>query len=67
METFTITVKEVLERKVEVEAENIHSATVKAQYQYENKEIVLNTEDAINLIISGRDKEGESSELDISI
>ncbi|MGP5057592.1 DpnD/PcfM family protein [Psychrobacter celer] len=67
METFTITVKEVLERKVEIEAENIHSATVKAQYQYENKEIVLNTEDAINLIISGRDKEGESSELDISI
>ena len=45
MKTYIITVKEILERQIPIEAESRLSARLRILEQYENEEIVLDSSD----------------------
>lgn len=42
---FTVNIREILEREVEIEAENLQEAHAKAEQQYRDEKIVLNEAD----------------------
>lgn len=51
MKKFNIEIEEVLQRAVEVEAENKENAIRLAEEKYRNEEIVLDSEDLKSIII----------------
>ncbi|WP_339343399.1 DpnD/PcfM family protein [uncultured Psychrobacter sp.] len=45
MKKFTITIKEVMEREIEVEAEDLDTAINNVRTRYEDEDIVLDSDD----------------------
>lgn len=57
MQKFKITVKETLEREIEVEAEDLNAALAEVQGQYDNEDITLDADDFTGVDIFESDAE----------